>query len=731
MNKLQRKHLIKIAYIISLLIIFFVIVSNCLELNRIYIIGDEFGYWANASYLAGLDWGSVAAVNSYYSFGYSILLVPLFFIKNPEIMYRVGVCLNALVLCGSFCLTYTCTRKMFDKINPYIAIGGALCTTLYTNNVFQAHTTQAETLLYFLVWLSIYCFIRVVEKDSIKNIAFLIGTLIYMYTVHMRSVGILMSGIVVLIVYLLVKNKVNVKKVFFIIITVGVLFIGATYLKNLIISLLYSNNPAVISNDYSGQVNNILSLISFEGVKTILKSFLGKMYYLGATTFLLFYWFLWFFTKKMKELYTAIREKNIICGMQFVNIFILLSVLSVFAISSVYMVTQSRIDMLIYGRYNEMVIGPIIIIGLYEFFQSKNRYYELCIFFVIQIVLTLFVYRTLAGMGVTNIYSNNIVGLASLVERSNMEITYENFEYIATIKAMVIAIVLCLVLEGKKLCKRIPQFLPYLVCCLLVGGIWLGLGNRWVERQIFAYQSDTRDNYMAELIKKAVDIGDGTIYYVTGYEEEKINLLEVDFLQFLLSTDKVEIVNNTEINGKIQENDIIVVNLDSNTKSIIEGRYTSVVASRNFGLFCEDLGKSGLKEAVKELHQYSIKIPLSEMKSANNIVQNKTVFKSNGSEDCLLYGPYMELFPGEYSIEFYLGCTGRGEESLGKLQVTASSGEIILKEKEIYKEDFRDGKARISMNFKTEENLDGVEFVCYTSEGTILEINSLILNKIE
>ena len=109
--KFQQKLIIRIAYSICLLIIFSVGVWKCWELNRIYIIGDEFGYWANASYMAGLDWGSVASVNSYYSFGYSILLVPLFLIKNTEIMYKAGICLNALILCGSFCLTYACTKK--------------------------------------------------------------------------------------------------------------------------------------------------------------------------------------------------------------------------------------------------------------------------------------------------------------------------------------------------------------------------------------------------------------------------------------------------------------------------------------------------------------------------------------------------------------------------------------------------------------------------------------------
>ena len=198
---------------------------------------------------------------------------------------------------------------------------------------------------------------------------------------------------------------------------------------------------------------------------------------------------------------------------------------------------------------------------------------------------------------------------------------------------------------------------------------------------------------MAKVIEKAVSRRDGIIYYVIGNEEEKINVLEVDFLQFLLPEDKVEVINICELNNKVRDNDIIVVNLDSSIKGIIERWYDPVITSRNFGLFCEDRFKSGINEGIKELQEYSIKIPLSQMKSVNNIVENKTIFQSNGTEDCLLYGPYMQFFSGKYRIEFDLECKEWSDEYLGKLQVTANSGNDILKEKEVTIKSFNIGKS--------------------------------------
>ena len=48
------------------------------DCNILYIIGDEYGYWANAAYMNRFDWTGVSQHNSYYSYGYSFILFPLF-----------------------------------------------------------------------------------------------------------------------------------------------------------------------------------------------------------------------------------------------------------------------------------------------------------------------------------------------------------------------------------------------------------------------------------------------------------------------------------------------------------------------------------------------------------------------------------------------------------------------------------------------------------------------------
>ena len=50
---------------------------------------DEFGTIAGASYFAGLDWSNVVSHISYYGFGYSVLMAPIFLITdNPVVIFQ-------------------------------------------------------------------------------------------------------------------------------------------------------------------------------------------------------------------------------------------------------------------------------------------------------------------------------------------------------------------------------------------------------------------------------------------------------------------------------------------------------------------------------------------------------------------------------------------------------------------------------------------------------------------
>ena len=53
--------------------------SNIKNINTVWELADEAGYLCNAAYLSGTDWSDVATTIPYYGYGYSIVLIPLFF----------------------------------------------------------------------------------------------------------------------------------------------------------------------------------------------------------------------------------------------------------------------------------------------------------------------------------------------------------------------------------------------------------------------------------------------------------------------------------------------------------------------------------------------------------------------------------------------------------------------------------------------------------------------------
>lgn len=76
---------------------------------------DEFGYWTYAAMLAGYDWSDVVSLGSYYSYGYSLILFPIFILcKNAVIAYRVAIAVNFFLLVMCFLMWKKLVVLMLD-----------------------------------------------------------------------------------------------------------------------------------------------------------------------------------------------------------------------------------------------------------------------------------------------------------------------------------------------------------------------------------------------------------------------------------------------------------------------------------------------------------------------------------------------------------------------------------------------------------------------------------------
>lgn len=341
---------------------------NIKNTTQMSVLNDEFGYWANAAYFYGYDWSGVSFMSPYYSWGYSILLMPLFLTKNPIIRYQSALVINAVLYLGSYLISYACIRRIYPSLKQYISIFICIAAALYSNNLLQANLAWGEGLLYLLFWAIFYVLLLIKEKPLKRYfilLAFLSG---YMYAVHQRSVGVVISVCLVLLI-LKWKHKITLKELayFFLTLLMGLLF--HTMIKSGIQEALWNAPDAmrVGVNEYSGQMYKLKVIFSDgEMFMFAVKGFCAKVFYLCASTCMLFVWGVIVFSKEI--LITFRRRMQISAE----SLFCILSVLTTLGINTIFNVRTYRIDAILYGRYTEFVIGPFLLMGISSLFRNKK-----------------------------------------------------------------------------------------------------------------------------------------------------------------------------------------------------------------------------------------------------------------------------------------------------------------------------------------------------------------------
>lgn len=362
----------------AILIILFLLYIRHIGANGLFtILDDEFGYWGNAAYFSGLDWSDTISIIPYYSYGYSILLVPfLLFIDNPIIIYKAAIILNGILLIASYTLCYDISRKLTSNINDTVLLGISFLISIYPAYILYSNIAWSECLLIFVFWLLTWCFVNL-DIDS-SNLRFvMIGLLsTYIYTIHQRTIGILIASMLTILLMKILK-KINMKQFLSVVISVAIILVIHNFIKADIQENLWSNGLGSLINDYSRQVGKVKSLLTLDGQIDFLKVFMGQFYTLGVSSFLVFYvGFFEIISKIRKLLFASLRNKDnsmLNCDRKcYLYSFLFLSVVLSLAVSVIFFINPTRIDQIVYGRYMDIIVGPIILLGLIKLIRIKS-----------------------------------------------------------------------------------------------------------------------------------------------------------------------------------------------------------------------------------------------------------------------------------------------------------------------------------------------------------------------
>ncbi len=412
-------------------LIFFLIVSFLLRVFYItkvkgpFVYTDELGYWGHAANLTGNTWSGVMNGMPWYAFGYSLLLAPLFLITTDTVrLYRMAVFLNAVLGMLSLVIAYKVVLRVklqFAQVS--VRSAWVFMAVSYSAYIFNSHIAWSETLLSFLMWLIWYEIILLEESPKCWKSVLLGVTVGYSYMVHNRMLAVAVA--VLLIVFFLLWSK-RIKAYHLACMAAAVVVVlllnsvMKDYLKfllgeNSVLQKMGINADFGNSNTFSDQIMKIKQIFTFDGFKRFLMNTVGQIWQILSATYLLAGIGIAFCVRKV---YENIKKKEIIS----LYLFPMLALLFTILITSLFFIEGNvstmgetvRIDTFFYGRYNDVLMGLLILMALFVLCtrtQVKAYNKHILVIYLIYLATSLIMHYSLKN--IEDFYLN-VVSAASI-----------------------------------------------------------------------------------------------------------------------------------------------------------------------------------------------------------------------------------------------------------------------------------------------------------------------------
>lgn len=561
--------------------IFFMLLIICIfqyGIQKIYGIvmyPDEFGYWASAAKWLGYDWSQLASMGPYYSYGYSLILTPiLWMFENGVMAYRAAVAVNMVLMCISLCLIFDVLKKLFPKQDQQTVIFAGGVGVFYPAWIFYMQMTLTEALLMFLYILTVYLLIRFIEKPKVITSIGLACSLVYIYFVHMRTVGVVIACVLTVLLLVYLKPECRKAGVIFIVFLIALGLIG-TGIKEAVVSQVYAGADAgmLAVNDYGGQWGKLQEIFTFRGFVRLLASCISKLFYLGMASFGLVYWAIGYLVIRVKHLIFGIVKKKHFEIVDAAALYILLSATGIFLITAIYMINPGRIDGIFYGRYNELFVPLMMSIGLMAMISNKKIFTRSITGCAISGLAVPLIAGWIKKEELVSFHNYFAVGITYLYDESNFN---ANHFFLQTYLfcSLLIILVAGLVWICKKGNKN-PVILAGIILVEIGLGIWAS------EKDTYHFNAVVSDDkVITDYILDTVQT-DSDIYYL--YEESE---MYIDSMQLLMKRKTIQLLENDEWkNTPLLDKDYLITDLNTAYREELEDTYELYKETASFLLF--------------------------------------------------------------------------------------------------------------------------------------------------
>ena len=205
-------HRQQVTLAVMAVVILFLGTFRLLDVGQPIWYPDEYGYWANSSFFIGQNWSQTANSVWYYSYGYSILLIPsrllaMLFHWTWRQLYESMIVVQSGMIVGSFLIAVRLSKRYMAELNWLVRDFACLAVFVYPTYIVYAHVTWTETTLLFTFWIFLYTMMRMTDKPSVKNHIGFALIAFYIFMVHQRCLGIVIAAVMIVVAMRLVKRN--------------------------------------------------------------------------------------------------------------------------------------------------------------------------------------------------------------------------------------------------------------------------------------------------------------------------------------------------------------------------------------------------------------------------------------------------------------------------------------------------------------------------------------------
>lgn len=660
----------------------------------IYLSTDEQGPMAVAALINGVDWADTTRNLPYYSYGYALILAPIFWLTNSaRAMYQGAIVVNALMATAIVPIAYSIGRRLNKELPEKLMVAVAFCLGHYCCIIVRSHLALCEMTLIFIMWMATWLCFSIEDKPKLWKYLLFAGLLLYSYTIHQRMLAVVLAGGIALVVYLFkqftAKNDGKEVRRTLLILTVAAIGVAVTLfilhgsLKDTIKTALWEGGSKADLNDINDMEDRITRYLNWSGVKTLVKAICGHLYYMGVATLLFgFVGVFCLFRENWKNLLALFSRKRELSAYPMSHLFILGAFVISLAVSIFYIGGGTgRADYLVYGRYVEMTFGPILLIALLYMLSKKEKPMVFSLLSVLGLIIcTLITDYAYGNVRYVEFMGVNCIGINIF--------RYDGYVHVYT---GLITALLCFALVGYIMRKKAFKWQVIILTAMAVYWTYCGINLLWnvilpAEKCTYEYSwlLDARE--------------EGTEDWPVYYSGPSGLTYEAPFIQYLLKDSTLHYLDTADIHSI--EGDHYVVNKHSPVE--MQEGYTLMGCSNEVFIYKYD---------GSEMDNV-IELPVDMFQTlTGTFTENGLV---NAEPGFLMYGPYLTLIAGSYHIEIQYEMMSEGGE--GHFDVTAGD---VTHAVNYFSENTCDenGVYTANLDFSLIETWGREEIRCYVNSG--------------